>query len=592
MNSEQILLVAIFCLLFSLLLWGKFRYDLVAFSILIISVAIGVVPYNNAFDGFAHPATIIVALVLVVSKGLINSGAIFFIGQKISALGKSLWRHISIIGFIGAILSAFMNNVAALALLMPIDINKARASNWAPRKTLMPLSFATILGGMATLIGTPPNIIISSIRYEHTGEPFKMFDFFPVGGITAIIGLAFVALIGWRLIPKTSQNDDAGKELMEIASYVSNLTVSQNSLVLGKNLHEIYEAAEKCDAAVLGIIRNSIRIDKGSRNLKIEENDQLIIDATPESLDEFRSIQKLEFPFKKDRILAESDNYIPIEVVVTDTSRLLNTSAIKVGLAWRKATVLLGISRKGRPIRKQIRRTIIREGDMLLILVPKESFNEVINWIGCLPLAARGLNITDTSKMTAALSIFFVGLIVASVGLLKLPIVLGLVIILYCLTKIVPPREVYSSVEWPVIILLASVIPLGAALESNGTTEIIVQILTKYASSMEPWLIIAIIMIITMTLSDILNNTATTLVIAPISIQLAQTLNLNTDTFLMAVAVSASCAFLTPIGHKNNTIILGPGGYRFGDYWRMGLVLEVLIIITSIPLLLIFWPIN
>ena len=592
MNSEQILLVAIFCLLFSLLLWGKFRYDLVAFSILIISVAIGVVPYNNAFDGFAHPATIIVALVLVVSKGLINSGAVFFIGQKISAIGKNLWGHISIIGFIGAILSAFMNNVAALAILIPIDINKARASNWPPRKTLMPLSFATILGGMATLIGTPPNIIISSIRYEHTGEPFKMFDFFPVGGITAIIGLAFVALIGWRLIPKTSQNDDAGKELMEIASYVSNLTVSQNSLVLGKNLHEIYEAAEQCDAAVLGIIRNSIRIDKGSRNLKIRENDQLIIDATPESLDEFRSIQKLEFPFKKDRILAESDNYIPIEVVVTDTSRLLNTSAIKVGLAWRKATVLLGISRKGRPIRKQIRRTIIREGDMLLILVPKESFNEVINWIGCLPLAARGLNITDTSKMTAALSIFFVGLIVASVGLLKLPIVLGLVIILYCLTKIVPPREVYSSVEWPVIILLASVIPLGAALESNGTTEIIVQILTKYASSMEPWLIIAIIMIITMTLSDILNNTATTLVIAPISIQLAQTLNLNTDTFLMAVAVSASCAFLTPIGHKNNTIILGPGGYRFGDYWRMGLVLEVLIIITSIPLLLIFWPIN
>jgi len=592
MNSEQILLVAIFCLLFSLLLWGKFRYDLVAFSILIISVAIGVVPYNNAFDGFAHPATIIVALVLIVSKGLINSGAIFFIGQKISAFGKSLWGHISIIGFIGAILSAFMNNVAALALLMPIDINKARASNWAPRKTLMPLSFATILGGMATLIGTPPNIIISSIRYEHTGEPFKMFDFFPVGGITAIIGLAFVALIGWRLIPKTLENDDAGKQLIEIASYVSNLTVSQNSLVLGKNLHEIYETAEKCDAAVLGIIRNSIRIDKGIRNLKIEENDQLIIDATPESLDEFRSIQKLEFPFKKDRILAESDNYIPVEVVVTDTSRLLNMSAIKVGLAWRKATVLLGISRKGRPIRKQIRRTIIREGDMLLVLVPKESFNEVINWIGCLPLAARGLNITDTSKMTAALSIFFVGLIVASVGLLKLPIVLGLVIILYCLTKIVPPREVYSSVEWPVIILLASVIPLGAALESNGTTEIIVQILTKYALSMEPWLIIAIIMIITMTLSDILNNTATTLVIAPISIQLAQTLNLNADTFLMAVAVSASCAFLTPIGHKNNTIILGPGGYRFGDYWRMGLVLEVLIIITSIPLLLIFWPIN
>ena len=229
---------------------------------------------------------------------------------------------------------------------------------------------------------------------------------------------------------------------------------------------------------------------------------------------------------------------------------------------------------------------------MLLILVPKENYNEVINWIGCLPLAERGLNITDTRKMTIALGIFFIGLAVASLGLLKLPIVLGLVIILYSLTRIVPAREVYSSVEWPVIILLASVIPLGAALESNGTTELIVQVLTKYALTMEPWLIIAILMIVTMTLSDILNNTATTLVIAPISIQLAQTLNLNVDTFLMAVAISASCAFLTPIGHKNNTIILGPGGYRFGDYWRMGILLEVLIILTSIPLLLLFWPIN
>ena len=229
---------------------------------------------------------------------------------------------------------------------------------------------------------------------------------------------------------------------------------------------------------------------------------------------------------------------------------------------------------------------------MLLILVPKDNYNEVINWIGCLPLAERGLNITDTRKMTIALGIFFIGLIVASLGLLKLPIVLGLVIILYSLTRIVPAREVYSSVEWPVIILLASVIPLGAALESNGTTELIVQVLTKYALTMEPWLIIAILMIVTMTLSDILNNTATTLVIAPISIQLAQTLNLNVDTFLMAVAISASCAFLTPIGHKNNTIILGPGGYRFGDYWKMGILLEVLIILTSIPLLLLFWPIN
>ena len=592
MSPDQLLLILIFSLLFVFLLWGKFRYDLVAFSSLVVAVIIGVVPYDNAFDGFGHPATIIVALVLIVSRGLINSGAIYFIGRKISEFGENIWQHISIIGFIGAILSAFMNNVAALALLMPIDINKARDSKWTPRATLMPLSFATILGGMATLIGTPPNIIISGIRYEYSGTPFGMFDFFPVGGLTALIGLIFVSFVGWRLIPKTSESNDAGKELKDIATYVSNLTISKNSLVLGKKLFEIYSEAEKFDVAILGIVRDEVRIDKGSRNIHLKENDQILIDATPEELDEFRSLMKLEFPFNKIKMLAESDDFIPCEVVVTEDSRLVNTTASKIGLGWRKSTILLGVSRKGRPIRKQIRKTVIRTGDILLLLIPKETYQDVIKWLNCLPLADRGLNITDTSKMNLALLIFFTGLILTSIGLVKLPIILGAVVILYCLSKIIPIRDVYSSVEWPVIVLLASIIPLGSALESNGTTALIVEELTKVSLNLEPWLIITLLMILTMTLSDILNNTATTIVIAPIGIKLAENLNMNPDTFLMAIAISASCAFLTPIGHKNNTIILGPGGYGFSDYWRVGLPLEVIIITVSVPLLLFFWPLN
>ncbi len=590
MTLDQTLLIIIFVFLFGFLLWGKLRYDLVAFTSLVTGVLIGVVPYENAFDGFGHPATIIVALVLIVSKGLINSGAIYFIGQKISQFGKSIWKHISVIGLIGAILSAFINNVAALALLMPIDINKARNSNWTPKATLMPLSFATILGGMATLIGTPPNIIISGIRHEYSGETFKMFDFLPVGGITALTGLIFISFIGWRLIPKSSSSEDAGKELIEIATYVSNLVVTKNSSVVNKKLFEIYSEAEKFDVAILGVVRKDIRIDKGSKNIELQENDQLLIDATPEELDEFRSLLKLDFPFNKNKILAESENFIPCEVAVTEESRLVGRTASKVGLGWRKSTILLGISRKGRPIKRQTRKTVIRAGDILLLLIPKETYTDVINWLNCLPLADRGLNITNTNKMKIALLVFFFGLILTSIGIVKLPIILGVVVIIYCLLKIIPIRQVYKSVEWPVIVLLASIIPLGAALETNGTTSLIVDALTNFCIGLEPWLIISLLMILTMTLSDMLNNTATTIVIAPIGIKLAENLHMNPDTFLMAIAIAASCAFLTPIGHKNNTIILGPGGYSFADYWRVGLPLECLILVVSVPTLLFFWP--
>ena len=590
MSLDQTLLILIFVFLFAFLLWGRVRYDLVAFTSLVTGVLVGVVPYENAFDGFGHPATIIVALVLIVSKGLINSGAIYFIGQKISQFGKSIWKHISVIGLIGAILSAFINNVAALALLMPIDINKARNSNWTPKATLMPLSFATILGGMATLIGTPPNIIISGIRHEYSGETFKMFDFLPVGGITALTGLIFMSFIGWRLIPKSSSSEDAGKELIEIATYVSNLVVTKNSAIVNKKLFEIYSEAEKFDVAILGVVRKDIRIDKGSKNIELQENDQLLIDATPEELDEFRSLLKLDFPFKKNKILAESENFFPCEVAVTEESRLVGRTASKVGLGWRKSTILLGISRKGRPIKRQTRKTVIRAGDILLLLIPKETYTDVINWLNCLPLADRGLNITNTNKMKIALLVFFFGLILTSIGIVKLPIILGVVVIIYCLLKIIPIRQVYKSVEWPVIVLLASIIPLGAALETNGTTSLIVDALTNFCIGLEPWLIISLLMILTMTLSDMLNNTATTIVIAPIGIKLAENLHMNPDTFLMAIAIAASCAFLTPIGHKNNTIILGPGGYSFADYWRVGLPLECLILAVSVPTLLFFWP--
>ncbi len=591
MTTDQIILFALFGGVFALLLWGRFRYDLVAFSALMLGVVLGVVPRDDAFSGFGHPATLVVALVLIVSAGLVRSGAVFLITRTLVDSSRSLGGHIALMGGVGAVLSAFMNNVAALALLMPVDIQTARKAGRNPGLSLMPLGFATILGGMVTLIGTPPNIIIAAIRAEALGEPFRMFDFAPVGGIAAIAGLAFVALVGWRLIP--NRDSDTGGAA-QLAEYIAELTVPAGSEHIGKRLAELDDAAEKTDVAIIGLVRDAKRRYGRAAHSVLQAGDTLVLEARPEALDEFRSALKLDFSDAKrqELVTAAGDGLEVIEVVVPETSRIAGRSAQAIGLAWRQSTVLMGVSRQGSRITKQMRQTEILPGDILLLLCPRDRGADVTEWLGCLPLAARGLNVTANEKVWLAIGLFAGAVLAASVGLLYLPIALGLVVIAYVLTRILPIREIYDHIEWPVVVLLGSMIPLGAALETSGGTQLIASALTNLTAGMPAWVILTVLMVVTMTLSDVLNNTATTIVAAPVGIQMAQTLGVSPDPFLMAVAVAASAAFLTPIGHKNNTLILGPGGYHFGDYWRMGLPLELIIVAVSIPAILVFWPLS
>lgn len=589
MTPDQIILFSLFGAVFGLLLWGRFRYDLVAFSALMVGVVLGVVPVNDAFSGFGHPATIVVALVLVVSAGLVRSGAVFLITRTLVDASRGLGSHIALMGGIGAVLSAFMNNVAALALLMPVDIQTARKAGRAPGLSLMPLSFATILGGMATLIGTPPNIIIASIRAESLGEPFSMFDFAPVGGVAALAGLIFVALIGWRLIPDRGTTDDHSEAL---AQYIAELTIPEESPHIGKRLAELDETADKSDVAILGLIRDGKRRYGRAANAILRTGDALVLEAAPEALDEFRTALNLDFSDtrRQEVLTAAGDGLEVIEVVVTETSRILGKTAQAIGLAWRQNTVLMGISRQGKRITKQVRKTEVEAGDILLLMCPRDRGPDVTDWLGCLPLAERGLSVTANEKVWLAIGLFAGAVMAASLGLIYLPIALGLVVVAYVLTKIIPVSEIYDHIEWPVVVLLGSMIPLGSALETSGGTELIAGSLISLTNGLPAWAILTVLMIVTMTLSDVLNNTATTIVAAPVGIQMANTLGVSADPFLMAVAVAASAAFLTPIGHKNNTLILGPGGYQFGDYWRMGLPLEILIIAVSIPAILVFWP--
>ena len=470
MTSDQIILFSLFGAVFGLLLWGKYRYDLVAFAALMLAVVLGVVDSKHAFDGFGHPATLVVALVLVVSAGLVRSGAVFLITRTLVDASRSLGAHITLMGAIGGVLSAFMNNVAALALLMPVDMQTARKAGRAPGLSLMPLSFATILGGMVTLIGTPPNIIIASIRGDALGEPFRMFDFAPVGGVTAIAGLVFVALIGWRLIPQPEAAQNGGDPMGDHGQYIAELTIPEGSKLIGKRVKELDEEAAKNDVAILGVVRDGKRRYGTQRNTELKPQDALVLEARPEALDEFRAALSLDFAetTRQEKLTAEGAGLSKIEVVVPETARISGKTAQAIGLNWRQRSVLMGISRGGKRISKQVRKTVVRPGDILLLLVPAGAEADVTEWLGCLPLAERGLSVTQDRKVWWAIAMFAAAVAAASVGLVYLPVALGLVVVGYVLTKIVPLSELYTHIEWPVVVLLGSMIPLGAALGDLG----------------------------------------------------------------------------------------------------------------------------
>jgi di/tricarboxylate transporter len=590
MTQDQITLFALFGTVFALLLWGRFRYDLVAFAALLAGVVLGVVPASEAFSGFGHPATLVVALVLIVSAGLVRSGAVFLITRTLIDSTRSLGSHIAIMGGIGGVLSAFMNNVAALALLMPVDIATARKAERAPGLSLMPLSFATILGGMITLIGTPPNIIVATIREDSLGSPFKMFDFAPVGLVAAGAGIAFVALIGWRLIP-VRDSGVGGDGMTTIAPYIAELAIPEDHKLVDTVLRDLLDPAEEAGVSVLGLRRDGNRRMGARKSLKIRAGDVLVVEAEPDALDEFRSGLGLKM-VEDTNPTAEAlgDNATLIEVAVPQGARIAGRSAEAIGLGWRKSSVIVGLSRKGRRITKRLRREVVRPGDILLILAPSDSAEEVADWIGGLALADRGLAVTQDHKTWATIALFAAAVALASFGVLYLPIALGIVVVGYVLLRVLPLSELYDHVAWPVIVLLGSMIPLGAALEASGGTALIAGALVGLTEGLPVWATLVVLMVVTMTLSDVINNNATAIVAAPVGITMAGSLGVSPDPFLMAVAIAASAAFLTPIGHQNNTLILGPGGYRFSDYWRVGLPLEVLIIAVSVPMILIVWP--
>jgi len=589
MTADQATLFGLLFFVFVFLIWGRWRYDLVAFVALLVALLTGIVPKEQAFSGFGHPATVIIALVLIVSRGLSNSGAIELLVRYLVDASRKLSTHITIMSGLAASLSALMNNVAALALLMPVDMQAAKKAGRSPSLSLMPLSFASILGGMITLIGTPPNIVIAEFRGDALGEPFKMFDFAPVGLACAVVGVAYVALIGWRLLPRARKSADAGQDLFDLADYIAEVRVPEGSSVIGKQVSDLDDAAGRSDIEIMGLVRRGRRLPGIARAVEIKAGDILVVEASPDSLEEALGTLNLEYVGKGSGQLGD-DNLLLNEVLVQESSRLAGRSAMSVRLLYRYRVAVVGVSRQGVRFRENVRKLILRPGDVLLLLGADERLSDITGRLGLLPLADRGQRVIQRDKAWWAVGIFASAIIVASVGWVYLPVALGCATALYVLLNIVPIRDVYTSIEWPVIVLLGSMIPIGGALQSTGGTALIAGGIVDLSAGYSPVVVLTLLIIVTMTLSDVMNNTATAVIAAPIAVEIATRLNVSPDPFLMGVAVAASCAFLTPIGHKNNTLIMGPGGYRFGDYWRMGLPLEILIIAISVPAIIRFWP--
>jgi di/tricarboxylate transporter len=589
---QQIVVFAVLAATLGLFIWGRWRYDVVALLALVAVLVTGIVPAKDAFVGFGHPAVITVAAVLVISRTLQNSGLLGWVVKQLANLDVGPSLQVGMVTAIVAAVSAFMNNVGALALMLPVVLQVADKTKRDPRDLLMPLSFGSLLGGLITIIGTPPNIIIASVRagYSKDHAAFGMFDFTPVGLAVAITGVLFIAVLGWRLIPKQTGPSKSGR-VFEIEDYITEVHIPPKTALIGKTIHEAYDAGVSDDIVFMTIHRQGRAFHHPSPDAILRGGDHLLIEGDAKSIEE--TLKATGLALVGSRALSaddlKSDTIGMMEAVVTPRSALINRNAIQAQLAARHRMNLIAIGRHGEPVRRRLNQVRFQAGDVLLLQGDTETMPDALSELDCLPLADRDLTM-HMAKSYIPLMIFAAAIASSAVGLLTVPVAFVTAVVLMLVLGQIMPRSAYDAIDWPVIVLLAAMVPVGHALETTGASGLIAGLVADTGSYLPPWGVLAMVLVATMLLSDVINNAATALLMGPLAAETALRLKVSPDPFLMAVAVGASCAFLTPIGHQSNVLVMGPGGYRFGDYWPMGVPLEIVICIVAVPVILWVWP--
>lgn len=617
MDYDQLLIIFILLATMAMFIWGRWRHDMVAGAALLACVMTGLIDAADAFLGFAHPAVVTVACVLVLSRALQVSGAVDILARHVLPRQAGTTLSLAALTGLGAFLSGFMNNVGAMALLMPVAIQLSGRLNLTPGQVLMPLSFGTILGGMTTLIGTPPNLIVSGFRSESIGQHYSMFDFTAVGLSVALLCVLFIALPGWRLVPARKQ---PGSESFDTGAYITEVRVPEDSKASGMHLREVERELGDAEALIIGLIRNNVRMHAPASNRRIKSGDILVIEAEVEALtamlstlglelEEAASAAEMEEKKSADNeketdtrdsedeaeeetteASSNGDGMGLMELVVRTESSLQGRSARDIQLRERYGLNLLAVSREGSRFRARLQTLKIKPGDLLLVQGPEESLTEFAADTSCIPLAERELRLPEPGQALKASLIMVASVAAAAFALLPTAIAFAAGVLASMALRTLPLRSVYTAIDWPVIVLLGALMPVAAVMESTGTATLISEYLMNYVAQGNELVALGLILILTMVISSVVNNAATAAAMCPIALGTAATLGVSADAFLMAVAIGASCAFLTPIGHQNNTLILGPGGFQFGDYWRLGLPVSILVVIVSLPLLLLVWP--
>ena len=585
---DQFIILGLLTLMVILFIWGKWRYDAISLGILSIFVLLGYVQPEKAFSGFSHPAVITVALVLLISKGLEKSGFISIVGRKLQTYATSETQFMISITFFAAILSSFMNNIGAMAMLLPITLGICQKMNWNPSKFLIPLSFASILGGMNTKIGTPPNIIISEFRNDFTGKDFGFFDFSFAGVPVSILGILFISIIGWRLI-KTRPINSQNNPLIELEDYLVEMVITKNSQLINKRAFDFRQELDT-DTALIGQINENGKKIEIHGNQKLFEGQILILKINPDMVADIQQEFGLDIDSEND--LTSLEDLGGIEAIIVPKSRLIGRKYQYFKRLVGREFSLLGLWRRGLKFRFRLSNEIFKVGDVLLIANrgEKNTISEKLELAGLMPLWQREFDVArDSTKILLAFFIFISCLLLVILNYVPIVIAFLICVIGFVSSKLLTGEGIYRHIDWPVVILLAAMIPIGNTLISYGITDSVSSYMATLSSLVDYVWLVVLIMIITMFLSDIINNAATAVIMAPLAVSLAEKINQPIEPFLMSVAIGASCAFLSPIGHQCNTLVMAPGNYKFGDYWKVGLPLEILIVFISIPVIIFYW---
>jgi di/tricarboxylate transporter len=451
------------------------------------------------------------------------------------------------------------------------------------------MAFASLIGGLVTMIGTSPNIIVARVRAEVSGEPFGMFDYAPVGGAIALAGLVFLAF-GWRLLPHGKPGQASMQDAIAIPDYTTEVKLPAESPLAGKDLAALLALAEG-RVTVAAVLRGGSRQDAPAEDCPLLADDLLILEGEPDALEELVAHAKLTLAGEKPSPEpAPDEEMVVVEGVITSESPLVGKTPAGFALARRFGASLLAVSRRGERIVQQLGELRLRAGDVAILKGEANRLPDTLAQLRVLPLTERGIALGQNRRGWLPLMVLGVTVTLVALNLVSVAVAFFGAAVVMLLLRSLTPQEAYQSVEWPVIMMLGALIPVSEAVRSTGGTELIAGWLSGAVAPLPPLAALAAVMVAAMAVTPFLNNAAAVLMMGPIAASLAQRLGMNPDPFLMAVAVGAACDFLTPIGHQCNTLVMGPGGYRFGDYSRLGLPLSVIVVLVGVPMIALVWP--